>query len=365
MICSGLNRILNGCADIRHGQRFAPEVLFMNVMHKFAHRQYDPDMEALVLRLRNKLQAKLAQPRWKFRFDCFELAAVAFALRIAPKAPEGIDRKELAAKLENYRRCAVRTHKHRDGADSYTTMQERWQGFEAWVRYNIIPLRVPKRSRVRAIHREQFEALLNIARSLITERCTEPIDDAVLIRMTKLAKRHVRRGRYNFTLRELLSQPEEAKSFMFQFLRKRIDLPLKFEYLTRVEQMTERGERFRTHLENRAPSPVTLVPISPAKVKAKLGKIFRDEVDRSHWENVRDQAALMIGQTRPANLASVRPESLDELVQISKPVMTIEDGPDEVNFATEWLVKILLGIGASPWQAIDLVQGGYAAALAG
>ncbi|HEX8918755.1 MAG TPA: hypothetical protein VF898_09640, partial [Chloroflexota bacterium] len=57
-IVAGLNRILNGLAEIKHGLKFAPEMLNPAVVHKFAWRKFDEESAALILSLRNRLQER-------------------------------------------------------------------------------------------------------------------------------------------------------------------------------------------------------------------------------------------------------------------------------------------------------------------
>ncbi len=63
------------------------------------------------------------EQHWKFRFDCFELAAAAFGLRLATKIGDGSGRKELAEKLEKYRRRARRTYERLHNTDDYVAFQ--------------------------------------------------------------------------------------------------------------------------------------------------------------------------------------------------------------------------------------------------
>src|SRR6185369_14275103 len=99
-------------------------------------------------------------------------------------------------KIENYRKRAKRSALAKVGRSSYDIHVRRWAEFRSWIRFNVLPLRVPRLPLLRRYYRDQREAMQALARQVISLRCTRSLPEAKLRHIVNLAIREVRRGRH-------------------------------------------------------------------------------------------------------------------------------------------------------------------------
>lgn len=362
-IRAGLHVIICRMQDLRIGQKYAPHVIFPHAIHKFQKRKFDQEMAAMMFKLWQQISPRRNLARSKYRFNCFDVAAVAFAVRVGRnRKKRNAAMAELDKKLEMYRKRCKRSVEATLGKEQYAARQHRWIGFAQWIRYEALPLRVPKRpTGIREHHRKEFQVLLSLAKEVIQERCKANMDDAILERLVKLFKAELHRGRHEYKARTLINEPETAKAKIFEFIRKRVKLELKFEYMSFCEQQSALGDRMHAAL-NPLDANATLVTIAPAKVVDRIARIFREDIHPDNWEAVKQQVGVVatVPQRRPRNL---RAETFEEVVQGFKPRLEPADRLDEINGAADWLINTLFAISASAPDVIALVEAGYGSAV--
>ena len=258
------------------------------------------------------------------------------------------------------------------GKDAYTSQAARWNEFRNWIRFNILPLRVPRIPGKRAFYREQRELMINQARQAIEARCERPLSETKLHHLVILAISEIRRGRHpGIKVRTLLAESPKAQDFLFSFIRKRVpNLSVKYQYMTVWEQKAERADKFRAALqlpvaqESELAAPdlaVELEAISEAEVTALLAKYFEDYIPRDIWDRVKNQVDFMSSSSR-LSTERIPQTTLQELLQQFKPGPSA-DVPDEINDIVERLLGFLFTINASPARAARLVHGGWGLAM--
>jgi hypothetical protein len=225
-VLPGLEAIVNAIGNARMGHfpRLDPRVQFPSVNRSTVYSQAESDetMAGQMLTARNKLK-EISGSR-KVRLNCFELAAIAFALRLAQReelAPEDVLAKVpgLADKLENYRKRAKRAAIKDIGTVAYKEQAERWGRFLQWMRC-ILCYRPTlwKSSALPVFHRDRREMLF--ARATEVAPAADP---ALLLHLADLAKREILRDRHPVTLGMLVSDDGRGRDFMASFLLSRID----------------------------------------------------------------------------------------------------------------------------------------------
>jgi hypothetical protein len=363
-IIAGLNIVVNGVAEIMVNKRRPPDMLYPNVSSKYQPRNFNQELYTSLLALRSRL-ADSQHPTNKFRLNHIEYSIVAFGVRIGRSRFQEEEADTcLGDKLETYRRRAMRATKTSLGDSTYLSTQQQWREFSNWIRFNVLPLRVPRKPTARRYHAEQRRAILSLAEAMIKQRCKKPISAAKLEHLVELAIREIRRKRHEgVKVRELVAHPEAAHDFLFDFVRKRVpDLEVKYDYLTWCEKTAVNGELFKIALSlpRRSGEVVRteLGAISETKVVARIAKFFRDNLHPDDWELVKDQVDLM---SRSFSVESVCPkgQSLEEVLASVKPQREITDLPDHFNFIVDWLLAFLVAINASPQRAADLVHAGW------
>jgi hypothetical protein len=197
----------------------------------YGNREFDAEMSARVISVRRKLW-DLTQSR-KIYLDAFELSALGLALRLS-RAKKLIDTAEsvsiefelLRFKIETYRKRARRSATARIGALDYQSAAQRWRRFIAWLRYNTLYIRLPKRGEARraALWREQRLQLTELINRVLAERFFEAPSDGEMAKIVTLATRSLRRGRHPVSLRELLRAPQAHTDFLAGFVEKRVEL---------------------------------------------------------------------------------------------------------------------------------------------
>jgi hypothetical protein len=256
----------------------------------YQDQAYDADMVARVMSLRSKLWG-LAQSR-KIRLDPFELAAAAFATRIAgdprssqteiAKSPE---MKRLKSKLETYRRRGMRAAVDRVGKAAYQEVADRWLKFVHWFRYNLLYFKMPSpdRSFWAAMWREQLIQLSVIITKLLEKRFCENLDDQQMSITITLATTSLRRCRHSVGLRDLLRDPEPHEDFLFEFVSKRNELKkLPGAPVPPWQAMMDRIDRVNAYLATKNANstakstvvsvPVVMVPVATVPTQTALSR---------------------------------------------------------------------------------------------
>jgi hypothetical protein len=251
-ILPGLEAIVNAIAGARlgHVPRLDPRVQFTGINGSIVYSQARASevMASCVLTARNKLKWKNASR--KIRLSSFELAALAFALRMVRKeklAPVEVLAKVpgLANKLEKYRKRAMRAAIKQIGVDAYGEQAEIWRKFLQYV-HSILCYRPTQRkfSGLRLLHRDQRQKLLELATEV-----APTADPALLLHLVDLVKREVLRDRHPVTLGMLVSDDACGLEFMASFLGDHIDPYLfapEFQSLDIVQ--SARGEELKKAL---------------------------------------------------------------------------------------------------------------------
>jgi hypothetical protein len=244
-ILPGLEAIVNALVGARRGlfPRLDPRVQFTGTNGSIVYSQARASevMASHVLTARNKL--KWVNASRKIRLNCFQLAALAFALRMVRK--EKLASKEvlakvagLANKLERYRKRAMRAAIKQIGVDAYGEQAEIWRRFLQYV-HGILCYRPAQRkfSGLRLLHRDQRQKLLELATEV-----APTADPALLLHLVDLVKREVLRDRHPVTLGMLVSDDARGLEFMASFLGNHIDpylLAPEFQSLDIVQSARE------------------------------------------------------------------------------------------------------------------------------
>ncbi len=278
-IISGLESIVNILVMARQGYfpRIDPRVQFLTVNGPgvYARAEFSEAMAAHMLSAWNKL--KWINPSRKVRLNCFELAALAFAYRMAIKeelAPEDVLAKVpgLADKLERYRKRAKRAAIKQIGRDAYGEQAECWRRFLQYV-HSILCFRptLRKSSALLVFHRDRREKLLALAAEVA------PTADPVQLRhLVDLAKSEVLRDRHLETLGLLVENDTRGREFMARFLLKRIDPELLApEFQTLDIRQSAREERLRSVMVLDAPD----WPADEVQVTETTGEEHRDAIE--------------------------------------------------------------------------------------
>src|SRR5689334_16706857 len=79
---AGLNRVLNGIAEIKVNNRRSPDMLYPRVGSKFLPREFHQELYDVFLHLRNRLAVVAQEGSSKHRLTAIEFAILAFAVRI-------------------------------------------------------------------------------------------------------------------------------------------------------------------------------------------------------------------------------------------------------------------------------------------
>jgi hypothetical protein len=228
----GLEVLANGLANARMGV-FPHRHAFHNIDHAAAdlyrEQSYDVQMASRIIAVRAKLW-ELLKPR-KVRLDTFEIAAAALALRLQKAcnldcaSEAGLaERKQLASKLETYRKRTKRAAIAKLGAIEYKQAANRWKNFNAWLRFNLLQFKLPKRGAPwrAALWREQRRQLAEAIGLALEERLYEALDESSLKRVVTLLAASLRRSRHSHGLRQLLASPRDHADFMIRWVEKRV-----------------------------------------------------------------------------------------------------------------------------------------------
>jgi hypothetical protein len=358
----------------------------------YRNKAYDDQMAARVVSVRNKLW-DLSQSR-KICLDPFELAAAAFALRLwkahepsstTEAVPAGV--KLLEAKIERYRRRAKSAAVKLVGKSVYEGSAQRWRGFQAWSRYNLLYFKLPNRGKPRQANfwREQREQLTVAIKAALEKGFFEIPSDEEIAKIVTLATRSLRRGRHPVTLRELLQAPQDHTDFLVGFVEKRFELkPLPNAPVPPWKAASDRADIFRACRERRAqtaPIPSSVNPhesaageearnaTTPLKAVTSngythKGKAITAEVAcdaMAEWlyrtvtvkfdltREVCEQAKFLIQHGAVDGYrGTTTATSFDGLIEELRPADVDTDLPSFINTHAEWLLKVLLALRQKP-----------------
>jgi len=239
-IRSGLDRILNEFASVRTTSRRVPDLLDTSLKDKLQPRSFTPEHYDLILCLRNGLAAVAHHNRSKHRVNVIECAILAFALRVARRFNKAQASTKLDKKLEIHRKRAKRRAIAAAGHAAYKGAAELWVRTSRWIRFNLLPLPTKRGYRYhkpRKFYGQQFRTMVVYAQAVIAERCTEALAVGELERLVKLVIREILRRRHpDVTVRELVADEQRAKGFLFEVMKKKRDLALKFEFMSPDQQ---------------------------------------------------------------------------------------------------------------------------------
>jgi hypothetical protein len=363
LIRAGLDRLVNGVEELRLSGRRSLDLVYPGLGMKYQPRHLSTDHYTIIKSLRSKLIDNAFRAS-KIRLDHMLLLIAGLALRIAPGhlSSKGVKAK-LERKLERYRKRAKRSFIKRVGDESYDQEMLAWKSTRNWLRFNVLSHRVPSRPLVRQLHREQRDRICLMAKSVIAERCVQPLDPGTLDHMVTLAIDELRRDRHpGLSVRKLISNPDLAHEFLFTFIKKRVpSMQIRFEFLTKCEQWSIRSKQFEQALCIRtedSPEHVELEAISERKVQQAIAKFFQSQVHPKDWETIVEQVEFMSLRFKPKCIPGMA-RSLGELLEATKPQEESDDLFEEHNLRVQWLLEFLAGINASGQRASNLVRGGW------
>lgn len=243
--------------ELRSGRRFprSPDATpgssthFTLKVHR--DRQFHPSMAEVMLTARNKLLQFHEQG--KVRLNPWEIAALAFALRLLAKANPAalvpkLVLKELSRKLETYRKRAKRSVIRQSGSLAYLTQQKLWTEFLHWMRFFLVPTKRYPQNVHRRIQKEQFLRMYHLVLGIIFERTEGVVDLQEVRRAVRMLLRRFRRNRRGPTVLSIIENPEANHDYIFyELLLGRFDLgPIKRKYMRLCDRMSENHERFES-----------------------------------------------------------------------------------------------------------------------
>ena len=208
----------------------------------YVERRFDDQMTDFVLSGLAKLNA-IGTSR-KVSLNSFELAATAASLRdgLNEKAASGEMlalhvAEDLARKFENDRKRAKRAAIGQIGEAAYEKMADRWKHFLEWLRYHL-RFELPGRQENKAMTSSRRDEVVGSSRrdeieavkALVMQVVTPEADPRLTDRVAELVRDAVRRGTnlVEFpNVSALLEDPEKAREFLANYLRKRKDFSQK------------------------------------------------------------------------------------------------------------------------------------------
>ncbi len=378
----GLDRILNGFAEITAGVRWAPEIFDYRVRNKFMPRTLDEDCYGLILELRNRLALVMGRNSSSHSLTCIQWALAAFAVRVGRDTLAADGTSELERKIENCRKRAKRKTVSRLGSAEYESAQTRWGMSLRWIRYYVLPMRTSRGPALKlAMRREQYQEMFRLAEEVLSERCVETPAKELVAKFVTLAIAEIRRFRHpGIKVKELIRNPANGKDFLYEFIKKRMDkrgteLKLKFEYLPRCVQAAIKTEKFKTAMviddspaepavrsptvRLAAPEPMVAphgptLPTEPAP--AELPSLPRTvthqdvtdwlvtHVERGYWDDIIAEAKHQLGSQAFAGKQSFTSTNLAGIQEETRPVADPADAPECINAMVDWLLSWTLAL---------------------
>ncbi len=353
-------------------------------------------MADVVMNLIFKKLVRVTRSR-KLRLNVFELAALAFALRVprTATASKGIpeEHKKLVDKLENYRMRAKRATIQKRGGPAYADSAMRWKRFVDWMRFNFVHL--PRGERWyprRRFWSEQRQGLAQFVKATLDHYAYEPLTEPQMSRFVKLFKEELRRRRHPIGLRELLNaEPTTQYEFVFSVLQKKIELrptanatwPLDILLSNRAERFKNRdlarlaGRNLRpTEIDTPSPPAPTLA-IDPVQLtcptelpEPSIPPIVADwlhrEVPLNLWSQLREACEFRLTRVPGLRIPRTATSSVEEVIVSTRPEIAEEDrnfSLAELNFFADWLLAWILALISDRARAVTAVVAGFALAV--
>ena len=264
LIIPGLDIVVSGLAVAKVGafpHRHPYDRIDLVCSALYEDREYDDEMAARLIALRSKLSN--AMQSMKIRVDSFDLAAIAFVVKLwkAHKPSDATEEastkvKPLQAKLERYRLRARRAAIKKIGKGTYLETAERWRRFAGWTKYNLLYFKLPSygQSYWAKLWREERRQLTLAFATALTERFFEVPSDIEMVKLVTLSTRSLKRSRHPVSFsRELLRAPQSHTDFLVAFAVKRMALKrLPGAPVSALQAASNRADAFRAFEERRA-----------------------------------------------------------------------------------------------------------------
>jgi hypothetical protein len=184
-----------------------------------------------------------------FYFDATQISALKFALsktrrkllrdktaqRGKQKRPLVQELEMVAEKLENVRKCAEREEIKTSGKAAYDKRRERWNAFKVWLD-DATNQKKEQRQRPQPLtevasaqpdtatvspQRLKWHRWQDLMREGITERMTIEVSESSLKHLVGRLRERIRRSDDNISPDDAFENPEKAKEYAFEFLKKR------------------------------------------------------------------------------------------------------------------------------------------------
>jgi hypothetical protein len=281
-ILPALEVMVNGLADAREGRYYhAGNPFIIPAKPTYSEKCFDEEMAATVLSCRNKL--KFQGSSRKARLTSLEISAAALAYRVVRReklAPEGVINaavgSNLEARLELHRKRGKRAAITQVGITAYREEANRWSRFVQWCRAKLLRLRPLKRVFKMTLYKEQRET----TRALAMEVVVETADRTRIHHLADLARRELRRGRHDTTLRSLLSDHDKTRRFLAEFIMDRDGVEIiRYEYQPLAIRASLRDDKFLSALclggedyDKANQQPANLHPACQSKKEAHQAK---------------------------------------------------------------------------------------------
>ena len=212
-----------------------------------------------------------------FYFDATEISALRFALSETRRkllrdktAQRGKQERPLvrqlemvAEKLQQVRKCAEREAIKTSGKAAYDKRRQRWKAFKVWLgaatnqkkkqRKRPEPLTEVASAQLDTAtvspQRLKWHRWQDLMREAITERMTIEVSESSLKYLVGRLRERIRRSDDNISPDDAFENPEKAKEYAFEFLKKRPrfegKIKLGFGWADLASEQSARGDKFR------------------------------------------------------------------------------------------------------------------------
>ena len=192
--------------------------------------------DALVA-LAHSLRELDGQQRYRLRLNLVQILICQLALRNSANPPRAVRcefdcdhsnarTKQLAAKLENLRKCAKRGYQQLFGLAAYTELRATWCSYLDCLRQKLSgrPLWFLRRHKPQAPRLETIviDSLIGSVTPKLRELQSELPDSAQPRKLTRLFLRYIRRGRIDVSLRDCLCRPDVVAAELAPFIQTHI-----------------------------------------------------------------------------------------------------------------------------------------------
>jgi hypothetical protein len=194
---------------------------------------FNGEFMQMILELWSQLKGA-CHKRTRAKLHFIQLSACILGLRIQMdfervmvRKKHSIDDKRATRRviraLERQLKRARRSYAAEAGEAEYQQMRTRWFSHLRWVRMNLVHFRrFRPKTQIRRVHKMIVDHCCDLVSRTLRIRDLEPPAD--VRKLVRLALRYVRRGRYEFTERYLMSSPGFAAEFLIDFIEERREL---------------------------------------------------------------------------------------------------------------------------------------------